>query len=62
MVPHRNIHKPTWTSSSRKTRNEVEHILIVDDIRLYAIHYLSGKLSAILNSVWLLQKLWKDWQ
>jgi exonuclease III len=28
MFPHRNIHKYTWTSPNRKTRNHIHHILI----------------------------------
>jgi len=28
MLPHRNIHKYTWTSADEKTHNQIEHILI----------------------------------
>jgi hypothetical protein len=28
MVPHRNIHKFTWTSADKKTHNQIYHILI----------------------------------
>jgi hypothetical protein len=28
MLPHRNIHKYTWTSPDGKTHNQTEHILI----------------------------------
>jgi hypothetical protein len=60
MFPHRNVHKHTPNSSNGKTYNHVEHILIGDAIRVYAIYYLSGKLTAILNIIWRLQELWKD--
>jgi hypothetical protein len=26
MLPHRNIHKYTWTSSETKTHNQIDHI------------------------------------
>ena len=28
MIPHRNIHKYTWTSSDGKTHNQIDHVLI----------------------------------
>ena len=49
--PRRNVHKHTWNSPSGKTHNQVEHILIGNGIRVLAIHYLSGKLTVILNTI-----------
>ena len=28
MLPHRNIHKYSWTSTDGKTHNQIDHILI----------------------------------
>jgi hypothetical protein len=28
MLPHRNIHKYTWTSTDGKTHNHIDHILV----------------------------------
>jgi hypothetical protein len=60
--PHRNLHKHTWNSPSGNTHNQLQHILIGGGIWKYAIHYLSGKLTAILNTICWLQKLCNDWQ
>ena len=49
--PRLNVHKHTWTSPSGKSHNQVEHLLIGDGFRVFAIHYLSGKLTAILNTI-----------
>jgi len=28
MLPHRNIHKYTWTSPDEKTHNQIDHVLV----------------------------------
>jgi hypothetical protein len=40
MYPHHNIHKLTWTFDG-KTRNQIDHILIGDDIKVYLISDVS---------------------
>ena len=60
MIPHRNIHKYTWTSTDGKTHNQVYHTWI--ERRWYSSmldYSLSGDATVILITVWLLQKLGK---
>jgi len=63
MLPHRNIHKYTWTSPDGKTHKEIDHLLInrrwhssVLDVRSFRY------VTVILITIWWLQKLGKDWQ
>jgi hypothetical protein len=63
MLPHRNIHKYTWTSLDRQTHNQFNHILIVEEgTRVYSMYNLSREPSAILIIIWWFQKLEKYWQ
>jgi hypothetical protein len=61
MLPHRNIHKFTWTSPDGKTHNHIHHILL--DRRFHSsIYDLSGELTVMLITMWWLQKLGKYWR
>jgi len=62
MIPHRNIHKYTWTSPDGKTRNQIDHTLL--DRRWHSsllVVQSSGELAVIVITVWWLQTLEKDW-
>ena len=56
MFPQRNIRKNTWTSTDRKTHNQIDHILI-DRRRHSSILDVQSfrELTVILITIWWLQ-------
>jgi len=63
IIPHRNIHKYTWTSPEGKTHNQINHTLVYRRWHSSRLDYeVSGELTVILITVWWLQKIGKDWQ
>jgi hypothetical protein len=51
MLPHRNIHKYTWTSPDSKTHNQTDHVMI-DGIEVSSMYDPSGELTVILIFIW----------
>jgi hypothetical protein len=59
MIPHRNIHKYTWTSPDGKTHNQIDHILVdrqrhsnVLDVRSFRAADCDSDHCQVVAKVW----------